>query len=82
MNVINAGIYVVNTALLFAALERVRNDNAQAEYYLTDIVQILRADGRTVRHFHITDHTEVLGINTPAELAIAEQILHQRSHAS
>jgi UDP-N-acetylglucosamine diphosphorylase/glucosamine-1-phosphate N-acetyltransferase len=82
VNVINAGIYVVNTALLFAALERVRNDNAQAEYYLTDIVQILRADGRTVRHFHITDHTEVLGINTSAELAIAEQILHQRSHAS
>ncbi|MBU3742358.1 MAG: UDP-N-acetylglucosamine pyrophosphorylase [Candidatus Kapabacteria bacterium] len=78
---INSGIYVVNSRLLFDALDRVRNDNAQAEYYLTDIVHILRADGRCVRHYHTADHTEVLGINTPTELGVAHDILEQRRTA-
>lgn len=78
INVINSGIYVVDAAQLFDALERVRNDNVQAEYYLTDIVGILRADGRRVRAFHTADHTEVLGINTPAELAVAHDVLAAR----
>ena len=82
ISVINSGIYVVNSQVLFEALDRVRNDNAQAEYYLTDIVQILRADGRVVRHFHTTDHTEVLGINTPAELSVAQNILEHRRTGS
>lgn len=77
--IINSGIYIVDAALLFNALERVRNNNAQAEYYLTDIVQILRSDGCVVRHYHIDDSSEVLGINTPVELAAAATILHQRS---
>lgn len=79
IDVINSGIYVVDARLLFDALERVRNDNAQAEYYLTDIVSILRADGRRVRHFHTADHTEVLGINTPVELAVAHDVLASRT---
>jgi UDP-N-acetylglucosamine diphosphorylase/glucosamine-1-phosphate N-acetyltransferase len=82
VNVINSGIYVVNGTLLFDALDRVRNDNAQAEYYLTDIVHILRADGRRVRHYHAADHTEVLGINTPTELAVASDVLKQRAITS
>jgi UDP-N-acetylglucosamine diphosphorylase/glucosamine-1-phosphate N-acetyltransferase len=72
---INTGIYCVDTPFLFAALAQVKNDNQQKEYYLTDIVEIARREGRKVQAFLTADHVEVMGINTLDELDRAADYL-------
>ena len=67
----NSGLMAVKSADLFALLARVTNDNAQKEYYLTDIVNIAISDGRTCARV-LTDEFDVQGINSRAELASAE----------
>src|SRR5215216_4257741 len=76
---INAGIYCFETRLLFPALERVKPENAQGEFYLTDVPAILRADGEDVSVYAHTDAREVSGINTRVELADFERILRLRT---
>ena len=76
---INAGIYCFETRLLFPALERVRPENAQGEFYLTDVPGILRADGEDVSVYTHTDAREVSGINTRVELSEFERILRLRT---
>jgi UDP-N-acetylglucosamine diphosphorylase/glucosamine-1-phosphate N-acetyltransferase len=68
---INTGIYCVESGFLFMAVASLGNRNAQKEYYLTDIVEIARKNGRRATSFLAADPIEVMGINTPAELAIA-----------
>lgn len=77
LNEINSGVYVVRTSQLFAALDRVRNANTQNEYYLTDIVAILKSDGERVEAFHFPRWEEVHGINTIADLERASQLRTQ-----
>jgi bifunctional UDP-N-acetylglucosamine pyrophosphorylase/glucosamine-1-phosphate N-acetyltransferase len=72
---INSGIYCFQTKKMFSALERVSNDNAQGEYYLTDVPGILRADGDTVAIFECADHREVEGINDREQLSKFEKRL-------
>ena len=72
---INTGIYCVDTKFLFAALEKVTNNNQQREYYLTDIVEIACMEGQKVKSFIASDYVEVMGINTLEELARAEKYL-------
>ncbi|HEY0323152.1 MAG TPA: bifunctional UDP-N-acetylglucosamine diphosphorylase/glucosamine-1-phosphate N-acetyltransferase GlmU [Pyrinomonadaceae bacterium] len=79
INEINAGIYCFETRALFRALERVKPENAQGEYYLTDVPGILRADGEDVSIFLHTDAREVSGINTRVELAEFENIIRRRT---
>ena len=79
INEINAGIYCFETRSLFRALEQVKPENAQGEYYLTDVPGILRAEGADVSIFLHTDAREVSGINTRAELAEFEHILRRRT---
>jgi bifunctional N-acetylglucosamine-1-phosphate-uridyltransferase/glucosamine-1-phosphate-acetyltransferase GlmU-like protein len=57
--------------LLFEALGKVKNNNDQKEYYLTDIVEIACREGRIVKPHMATDYVEVMGINTPDELSRA-----------
>jgi bifunctional UDP-N-acetylglucosamine pyrophosphorylase / glucosamine-1-phosphate N-acetyltransferase len=76
---INAGIYCFETRLLFPALERVRPENAQGEFYLTDVPGILRADGEDVSVYLHNDAREVSGINTRMELADFERLLRVRT---
>jgi len=76
---INVGIYCFETRLLFPALERVRPENAQGEFYLTDVPGILRADGEDVSVYAHTDAREVSGINTRVELSDFERILRLRT---
>jgi bifunctional UDP-N-acetylglucosamine pyrophosphorylase / glucosamine-1-phosphate N-acetyltransferase len=68
----NSGLMAVRGDELFALLARVGNDNAQGEYYLTDIVNVANADGRTCAVVVTDDADEVAGINSRAELAEAE----------
>lgn len=72
---INSGIYVVHAPALFSALEQVSDNNAQKEYYLTDIVTILRNQGDSVIAWKCDVFEEVHGINTPEQLEQAQEIL-------
>lgn len=75
---INAGIYCVESGFLFPAVAGLGNRNAQGEYYLTDIVEIARAQGRRVCASLAADPAEVMGINTPQELATACRFMEDR----
>lgn len=76
---INAGSYVFAPEALAFALERVRNDNAQGEYYLTDTIRILCDDGRCVAAVTAReDPAAVLGVNTVEQLMEAEALLAER----
>jgi bifunctional UDP-N-acetylglucosamine pyrophosphorylase / glucosamine-1-phosphate N-acetyltransferase len=74
------GILAAPTALLKQWLGRLTNHNAQGEYYLTDVVAHAVADGVEVCTAAARDETEVLGVNSPLQLADLERRL-QRRHA-
>jgi bifunctional UDP-N-acetylglucosamine pyrophosphorylase/glucosamine-1-phosphate N-acetyltransferase len=75
---INSGLFAFSIPDLFTALERVRADNAQGEYYLTDTLEILLAMGRRVAARACRDAREVLGVNTPEQLREVETIMRER----
>jgi len=79
---INSGVYVFDLAPLFAGLARVGSANAQGEYYLPDLVEIFRNDGRPVDALVLEDADEIRGINTRAELAEVGRVLQERINAS
>ncbi len=79
VNEINSGTYLVKSNLLFSALERVNNTNAQGEYYLTDIVEIIKNDGYKVMAFSTSNIDEIQGINSIEDLKIAEEKLKNTS---
>jgi bifunctional UDP-N-acetylglucosamine pyrophosphorylase/glucosamine-1-phosphate N-acetyltransferase len=72
---INSAMYIFDVDRLFSSLPKVRSDNKQKEYYLTDVIEILRAEGDRVLAFKIDDWQEIMGINTREELARAHRIL-------
>ena len=74
---INSGIYCFDTKKLFAALSQVRNDNAQGEYYLTDVPRILRDQGDDVAIFLCEEPREVEGVNDRRQLADMEKVIRQ-----
>ncbi len=75
---IYSGIMAVPTRLLRTWLARLDNQNAQQEYYLTDIVKFAVADGQTVKAHQITDADEVAGVNSPLQLAELERAYQRR----
>lgn len=68
----NSGLLAAKASDLFELLRRVSNDNAQAEYYLPDIVNIAISDGRACAAVTCDNPGEVIGVNSRAELAAAE----------
>lgn len=77
INEINAGMYCFDIESLVDALDKLSNNNAQGEYYLTDVIGILKSEGKKVGAM-ITEFEETIGVNSRAELAIAEKILRDR----
>jgi bifunctional UDP-N-acetylglucosamine pyrophosphorylase/glucosamine-1-phosphate N-acetyltransferase len=75
---VNAGFYAVSARRLAGWLSRVRNDNAQKEYYLTDIVTLAVSDGVPVAAIKADDHWEVAGVNSKQELAVLERVVQSR----
>ncbi len=73
----NAGLMAIDGAQALALLEKIGNNNAKREYYLTDVVELARADGRETRVV-IADETEVLGVNDRIQLAQAESVAQAR----
>ena len=75
---INTGTYCFDNKALFEALKLVKNDNAQGEYYLPDVVEILQKQGEIVAAY-VTDHfDETLGVNDRFALSQAEEIMRAR----
>ena len=77
---INSGVYVFELAPLFGALAGVGSANAQGEYYLPDLVDIHRRDGRAVHAEILGNPDEIRGINTRAELAEVGRLLQLRTN--
>jgi len=75
---INSGIYVFNAPALFESLTRIRNNNAQGEYYLTDVIGILVSQQQKVGAFKVSNVEEILGINTRQELADVDRVMRRR----
>lgn len=75
---INSGIYFADSRLLFESLSHVSNNNAQGEYYLTDIIEILYNQGKKVNCLPGADIKELQGINSPDDLALAEKYYRER----
>lgn len=78
INEINSGIYAFDAKLLHDALGRLSTANSQREEYLTDVIGILRADGRRVGAYAAPDPTETLGVNDRVQLAEARRLLNDR----
>jgi len=70
---INSGFYVFDIKQLYANIGKLSTDNAHAEYYLTDMAEVLRQAGRRVVAWQTSNPSEVLGGNTRAELADIDQ---------
>ena len=77
---VNSGIYCFECQDLFAALAKVGCDNAQGEYYLPDVLAILREQGEKIWAVAADDYESTLGINSRVQLSGAEKILRRRKN--
>jgi len=75
---INVGVYCFNAKDLFVALKKVKLNPGKKEFYLTDVIELLLADGKNVSTFTTQDETVAFGINTREDLAQAQAIIRQR----
>jgi bifunctional UDP-N-acetylglucosamine pyrophosphorylase/glucosamine-1-phosphate N-acetyltransferase len=75
---INSGIMAFDGPTLFDTIRRVKNDNAQGEYYLTDVVEILSRKRAKIATFTVGDFREILGINSRAQLAELGRVMRMR----
>ena len=73
----NSGVMAASREDMFAALDKVDNKNAKGEYYLTDIIEIMRDSGKTARAVSASQ-TEVMGVNSRPDLALAEAAFQNR----
>jgi bifunctional UDP-N-acetylglucosamine pyrophosphorylase/glucosamine-1-phosphate N-acetyltransferase len=76
---VNTGILMAPTPALRGWLGRLGNDNAQGEYYLTDVVALARGDGQAVASSRAADADETLGVNSKGQLAYVERVAQRRA---
>ena len=75
---INTGTYVFDNASLFKALKNINTNNAQGEYYITDVIGIFRENGEKVGAYTLKNFDESLGVNDRVALATAEGVMRRR----
>lgn len=80
INEINTGIYAFDANLLFDHLGKLNTNNTQGEYYLTDIIHILKESGKVVSAYCMEDADQAIGINTRMDLAKTNEILYQENN--
>jgi bifunctional UDP-N-acetylglucosamine pyrophosphorylase/glucosamine-1-phosphate N-acetyltransferase len=78
---INTGTYCFDNRKLFQALDQVTNENAQGEYYLTDVIGILQREGDTIAACLVEDPAEAIGVNDRVALGEAERLMRLRINA-
>lgn len=75
---INSGIYCFDIQELLKALKKIQPNNAQKEYYLTDVVRIMNEDGLKTGAMIVEDNTEILGVNDKMQLELLTKVLKLR----
>ncbi|MDZ5713789.1 bifunctional UDP-N-acetylglucosamine diphosphorylase/glucosamine-1-phosphate N-acetyltransferase GlmU [Jeotgalibacillus haloalkalitolerans] len=75
---VNTGTYCFDNKALFETLEKVNNDNAQGEYYLPDVIEILKNEGQAIAAYQTPSSDETLGVNDRVALSKAEQLMRTR----
>ncbi|MEX1028994.1 MAG: bifunctional UDP-N-acetylglucosamine diphosphorylase/glucosamine-1-phosphate N-acetyltransferase GlmU [Paenibacillaceae bacterium] len=75
---VNTGTYCFNNRQLFEALHQVTNNNAQGEYYVTDVIDILHRASQHIEGYCMSDPAEATGVNDRVALAEVEAILRKR----
>ncbi len=74
---VNAGTYCFKEEAIFSALEKIRPENVQEEYYLTDAIEVLTRKGHRVEAYTTDDSREIIGINNRKDLALANKIMRE-----
>lgn len=74
---VNAGVYLFDRNFLEGFLPKLSNDNAQAEYYITELVELAIGAGKSVSYVDV-DEAVFMGVNSKKELSIAEMIMQRR----
>lgn len=77
---INAGVYIFDSKLLFAALKKINNNNNNGEYYLPDVIKILNSEGKKIIDYCLEDNSDIFGVNSKYDLAQAEKIARNRKN--
>jgi bifunctional UDP-N-acetylglucosamine pyrophosphorylase/glucosamine-1-phosphate N-acetyltransferase len=72
---VNAGLFCFEKSALIEALHGLDRDNAQSEFYLTDVIELMRENGLPVRAYRVEDEREVSGVNNVEELEAVRQYL-------
>lgn len=75
---INSGVYVVRREVLLREVPRIQNNNVQKEYYLTDLLQMIRESGGSVRAYMTKNAGEISGVNSRVQLSDCEKSFRQR----
>lgn len=75
---INSGIFCFNGKALKYSLGKINDNNAQNEYYITDVIKVLKDEGYRLGATIINDNTEIHGVNSRAQLATSEMIMRNR----
>ncbi len=75
---VNTGIFAFTGRALKENIGNLRTDNKQSELYLTDVIQMLKDEGKKIGGFTICDEEEMLGINSRVQLASCEKIMRKR----
>ena len=78
---LNVGIYAFDCHALLDGLSRLQNHNVQKEYYLTDVPALIQASGGRVRVYKAALNEQIIGVNTPEQLAETERYLRLRGEA-
>jgi bifunctional UDP-N-acetylglucosamine pyrophosphorylase/glucosamine-1-phosphate N-acetyltransferase len=74
---VNPGIYCIDVAWLKTALPRIEKNPVSGEFYITDVVELAKKDGKKIPIVEIAPE-EALGVNSPDDLALAERFLAGR----
>lgn len=77
INIVNAGVYSFNTHFLNKMLPKLKNNNAQKEYYITDLITLANKNNNTVKAV-IVDENTFMGVNSKAQLSQAETLMQDR----
>ena len=75
---VNSGIYAFSPEPLFKALKEIKNNNAQKEYYLPDVLKVFKKKGLKVKAVKTNNFDSIMGVNNRYELSKAEEILKKR----
>jgi len=78
INEVNSGTYIFDSDELWGALAKIESSNMQGEFYLTDIIELFRKDGKIVAGYKTENSYELMGINNFEQLAEAEEVIENR----